>query len=127
MKKITTSLLLLLLGCLSFPESASAQSDAILVPTFQNRSEMPARIKPEQKLLKELPFVIINENGIDFSQFKKEMMDWKTQNPSKLAQFESSINEFILKNEFDKLAEALVESGHSKEIALINYKGGNHE
>jgi hypothetical protein len=86
MKKITTSLLLFLLGFLGLENQANAQSDAILVPTYQNRSEMPAKMKPEQKMLKQLPMVVINENGTDLALFESEMNQWTAKNPSMLNQ-----------------------------------------
>jgi len=127
MKQITTSLLIALLGFLGLTNQVKAQSDAILVPTYQNESEMPAKIKPEQKLLKQLPLVIINENGVDLSLFKSEMNVWIEKNPSILKQLEKSIRDLISANQFNELAEILIEMGHSKELALINYKGGKHE
>jgi hypothetical protein len=127
MKQITTSLLIALLGFLGLTNQVKAQPDAILVPTYQNQSEMPAKIKPEQKLLKQLPLVIINENGVDLSLFKGEMNVWIEKNPSILKQLEKSIRDLISANQFNELAEILIEMEHSRELSSINYKGGKHE
>ena len=127
MKKITTSLLLFLLGFLGLENQANAQSDAILVPTYQNRSEMPAKMKPEQKMLKQLPMVVINENGTDLALFESEMIGWITKNPGIKSQLEKSVIDLIDKKQFTELANMLIEMGHSKELSIANYKGGKHE
>jgi len=127
MKKMTSSLLFFLMGFLGLANPVNAQSDAILVPTYKNQSEMPAKMKPEQKMLRQLPIVVLNENGTDFTQFKAEMNKWIANNPSKLSQFEVSVNELIANKQFEQLVEVLIEMGHSKEISLVNYKGGKHE
>lgn len=127
MKKITTSLLLFLMGFLGLTNLVNAQSNAILVPTYQNQSEMPLKMTPEQKMLKQLPMVIINENGSDLELFKSEMNQWTIKNPSVLNQLDKTIIDLINQKQFEKLAEILIEMEHSKEVALINYKGGKHE
>jgi hypothetical protein len=127
MKKITTSLLLFFMGFLGLGNLVNAQTNAILVPTYQNRSEMPAKMKPEQKLLKQLPMVVINENGTDLALFESEMNQWTAKNPSILNQLAQSNIDLINQKQFEMLAEILIEIEHYKEIALINYKGGKHE
>jgi hypothetical protein len=127
MKKITTSLLFFLMGFLGLANQANAQSNAILVPTYQNQSEMPPKMKPEQKMLKQLPLVVINENGTDLALFESEMNQWSVKNPSILNQLDKTIIDLINQKQFEKLAEILIEMEHFKEIALINYKGGKHE
>jgi hypothetical protein len=127
MKKITTSLLFFLLGFLGLANQVNAQSNAILVPAYQNQSEMPPKMKPEQKLLKQLPLVVINENGTDLALFESEMNQWSVKNPSILNQLAQSNIDLINQKQFEKLAEILIEIEHYKEIALINYKGGKHE
>jgi hypothetical protein len=127
MKKITTSLLFFLLGFLGLANQVNAQSNAILVPTYQNQSEMPPKMKPEQKLLKQLPLVVINENGTDLALFESEMNQWSVKNPSILSQLDQSNIDLINQKQFEKLAEILIEMEHYREIALINYKGGKHE
>ncbi len=127
MKKITTSLLLFLMGFLGLENQANAQSNAILVPTYQNRSEMPSRLTPEQKLLKQLPMVVINENGTDLALFESEMIVWMTKNPDIKSQLEKSVIDLIDKKQFTELANILIEMSHSKELSKANYKGGKHE
>jgi hypothetical protein len=127
MKKITTSLLFFLMGFLGLANQANAQSNAILVPTYQNQSEMPPKMKPEQKMFKQLPLVVINENGTDLALFESEMNQWSVKNPSILNQLDKTIIDLINQKQFEKLAEILIEMEHFKEIALINYKGGKHE
>lgn len=127
MKKITASLLLFLIGFLGLTNRINAQSNAILVPTYQNQSEMPSKIKPEQKLLKQLPMVVINENGADLVLFESEMNKWTVKNPSIINQLDKSIIDLINRKQFKKLAEILIEMEHSREVALINYTGGMHE
>ena len=127
MKKITTSLLLFLIGFLGLTNQVNAQSNAILVPTYQNQSEMPLKMTPEKKLLRQLPMVIINENGSDLSLFESEMNQWTAKNPSILKQLDQSVIDLINQKQFEKLAEILIEMEHSKKVAQINYKGGKHE
>lgn len=127
MKKITTSLLFFLMGFLGLANQVNAQTNAILVPTYQNQSEMPAKTRPEQKLLKQLPMVVINENGPDLALFESEMKQWTLKNPSILNQLDEAIIDLINQKQFEKLTEILIEKEHYKEIALINYKGGKHE
>jgi hypothetical protein len=127
MKKITTILVLFFIGFFGLVNKAKAQSDAILVPTYQNQSEMPSKTRPEQKLLKQLPMVVINENGPDLTLFESEMIQWTLKNPSVLSQLDKTVIDLINKKQFEKLAEILIEMGHSKEVAVINYIGGKHE
>jgi hypothetical protein len=115
------------MGFLGLANQANAQSNAILVPTYQNQSEMPPKMKPEQKMLKQLPLVVINENGTDLALFESEMNQWSVKNPSILNQLDKTIIDLINQKQFEKLAEILIEMEHFKEIALINYKGGKHE
>ena len=127
MKKITTSLLFFLMGFLGLANQVNAQTNAILAPTYQNQSEMPSKTRPEQKLLKQLPMVVINENGPDLTLFESEMKQWTLKNPSVLSQLDKTVIDLINKKQFEKLAEILIEMGHSKEVAVINYIGGKHE
>lgn len=127
MKKITTSLLLFLMGFLGLASQVNAQSNAMLVPTYQKQSDMPNKITPEDKLLKQLPMVVINENGTDLALFESEMNKWMVKKPSIINQLDKAIIDLINQKQFEKLANILIEKEHYKEIALINYKGGKHE
>ena len=127
MKKITTRLMLFLIGFLGLTNQVNAQTNAILVPTYQNQSEMPLKMTPAQKLLRQLPMVVINENGTDLELFKSEMNKWTAKNPSILKQLDQSVIDLINQKQFEELAEILIEMEHFKEVALINDKGGKHE
>jgi hypothetical protein len=127
MKKITTILVLFFIGFLGLVNKAKAQSDAILVPTYQNRSEMPTRLSPAKKLLKQLPMVVINENGADLSLFESEMKLWLVKNQIVKSKLEKSVIDLIDNEQFNDLANILIEMGQSKELSLANNKGGNHE
>jgi hypothetical protein len=127
MKKMTTSLLLFLLGFFGLVNQVKAQSNPILVPTYQSQTEMPPKTKPAQKLLKQLPLVVINENGADFTLFESEMNQWKVKNPSVLNQLDKSVIDLINEKKYEKLAEMLIEMGHSKELSIVKYKGGKDE
>ena len=95
MKKITTILVLFFIGFFGLVNKAKAQSDAILVPTYQNRSEMPTRLSPAKKLLKQLPIVVINENGTDLALFESEMKLWLVKNPIVKSKLEKSVTDLI--------------------------------
>ncbi len=127
MKKITTILVLFFIGFFGLVNKAKAQSDAILVPTYQNRSEMPTRLSPAKKLLKQLPIVVINENGTDLALFESEMKLWLVKNPIVKSKLEKSVIDLIDNEQFNDLANILIEIGQSKELSLANNKGGNHE
>lgn len=127
MKKITTILVLFFIGFFGLVNKVKAQSDAILVPTYQNRSEMPTRLSPAKKLLKQLPIVVINENGTDLALFESEMKLWLVKNPIVKSKLEKSVIDLIDNKQFNDLANILIEMGQSKELSLANYKGGNHE
>jgi hypothetical protein len=127
MKKITTILVLFFIGFFGLVNKAKAQSDAILVPTYQNRSEMPTRLSPAKKLLKQLPMVVINENGTDLSLFESEMKLWLVKNQIVKSKLEKSVIDLIDNEQFNDLANILIEMGQSKELSLANNKGGNHE
>jgi hypothetical protein len=127
MKKITTILVLFFIGFFGLVNKAKAQSDAILVPTYQNRSEMPTRLSPAKKLLKQLPMVVIHENGPDLSLFESEMKLWLVKNQIVKSKLEKSVIDLIDNEQFNDLANILIEMGQSKELALANNKGGNHE
>jgi len=127
MKKITTILVLFFIGFFGLVNKAKAQSDAILVPTYQNRSEMPTRLSPAKKLLKQLPIVVINENGTDLALFESEMKLWLVKNPIVKSKLEKSVIDLIDNEQFNHLANILIEIGQSKELSLANNKGGNHE
>ena len=127
MKKITTILVLFFIGFFGLVNKAKAQSDAILVPTYQNRSEMPTRLSPAKKLLKQLPIVVINENGTDLALFESEMKLWLVKNPIVKSKLEKSVTDLIDNEQFNDLANILIEMGQSKELSLANNKGGNHE
>jgi hypothetical protein len=127
MKKITTILVLFFIGFFGPVNKAKAQSDAILVPTYQNRSEMPTRLSPAKKLLKQLPMVVINENGTDLSLFESEMKLWLVKNQIVKSKLEKSVIDLIDNEQFNDLANILIEMGQSKELSLANNKGGNHE
>ena len=127
MKKITTILVLFFIGFFGLVNKAKAQSDAILVPTYQNRSEMPTRLSPAKKLLKQLPIVVINENGTDLALFESEMKLWLVKNPIVKSKLEKSVTDLIYNEQFNDLANILIEMGQSKELSLANNKGGNHE
>lgn len=127
MKKITTILVLFFIGFFGLVNKAKAQSDAILVPTYQNRSEMPTRLSPAKKLLKQLPIVVINENGTDLALFESEMKLWLVKNPIVKSKLEKSVIDLIDNKQFNDLANILIEMGQSKELSLANNKGGNHE
>jgi hypothetical protein len=127
MKKNTASLFIFLIGFLGLENLVQAQTDAILVPTFHNQSEMTPKTRPEQKLIKVLPIVVLNENGADIALFKAEMNDWKIKNPNLINQFDKSIADLINNLQFEKLAEELINFGHTKELVLADYKGGKHE
>jgi hypothetical protein len=127
MKKITTILVLFFIGFFGLVNKAKAQSDAILVPTYQNRSEMPTRLSPAKKLLKQLPIVVINENGTDLALFESEMKLWLVKNPIVKSKLEKSVIDLIDNEQFNDLANILIEMGQSKELSLANNKGGNHE
>ena len=88
---------------------------------------MPKRLSPEQKLLLQLPIVVINENGTDLKLFESEMKLWVDKNPIILKQLDKATIELINQKQFESLSNILIEMNHSKEIALINYKGGKHE
>ncbi len=127
MKKITTILVLFFIGFFGLVNKAKAQSDAILVPTYQNRSEMPTRLSPAKKLLKQLPIVVINENGTDLALFESEMKLWLVKNPIVKSKLEKSVIDLIDNEQFNDLANILIEMGQSKELSLADYKGGKHE
>jgi hypothetical protein len=127
MKKITTILVLFFIGFFGLVNKAKAQSDAVLVPTYQNRSEMPTRLSPAKKLLKQLPMVVINENGTDLSLFESEMKLWLVKNQIVKSKLEKSVIDLIDNEQFNDLANILIEMGQSKELSLANNKGGNHE
>jgi hypothetical protein len=127
MKKITTILVLFFIGFFGLVNKAKAQSDAILVPTYQNRSEMPTRLSPAKKLLKQLPIVVINENGTDLALFESEMKLWLVKNPIVKSKLEKSVIDLIDNKQFNDLANILIEMGQSKELSLADYKGGKHE
>jgi hypothetical protein len=127
MKKITTILVLFFIGFFGLVNKVKAQSDAILVPTYQNRSEMPTRLSPAKKLLKQLPMVVINENGTDLSLFESEMKLWLVKNQIVKSKLEKSVIDLIDNEQFNDLANILIEMGQSKELSLANNKGGNHE
>jgi hypothetical protein len=127
MKKITTILALFFIGFFGLVNKVKAQSDAILVPTYQNRSEMPTRLSPAKKLLKQLPMVVINENGTDLSLFESEMKLWLVKNQIVKSKLEKSVIDLIDNEQFNDLANILIEMGQSKELSLANNKGGNHE
>jgi hypothetical protein len=127
MKKITTILVLFFIGFFGLVNKAKAQSDAILVPTYQNRSEMPTRLSPAKKLLKQLPMVVINENGTDLSLFESEMKLWLVKNQIVKSKLEKSVIDLIDNEQFNDLANILIEMGQSKELSLANNKGGNRE
>jgi hypothetical protein len=127
MKNITSSILLFLIGFLGLVKDVKAQSDAILVPTYVNRSEMPARTTPEQKLLKQLPLVVITENGNDIALFESEMHLWLVKNKNLKPQLDQKIIDLIDDKKFEVLAKYLIKIGHSKELALGKYQGGKNE
>jgi hypothetical protein len=127
MKKNTASLFIFLIGFLGLGNLVKGQPNAVIVPTFQNQSELPPKMRQEQKLIKRLPLVTINENGADIALFKAEMNDWKIENPNLIHQFDKSISDLINNLQFDLLAEELINLGHTKELALADYKGGKHE
>jgi len=127
MKKITTILVLFFIGFFGLVNKAKAQSDAIIVPTYQNRAEMPTRLSPAKKLLKQLPMVVINENGTDLSLFESEMKLWLVKNQIVKSKLEKSVIDLIDNEQFNDLANILIEMGQSKELSLANNKGGNHE
>jgi hypothetical protein len=127
MKKITTILVLFFIGFFGLVNKVKAQSDAILVPTYQNRSEMPTRLSPAKKLLKQLPMVVINENGTDLSLFESEMKLWLVKNQIVKSKLEKSVIDLIDNEQFNDLANILIEMGQSKELSLANNKGGNRE
>ena len=127
MKKITTILVLFFIGFFGLVNKVKAQSDAILVPTYQNRSEMPTRLSPAKKLLKQLPIVVINENGTDLALFESEMKLWLVKNPIVKSKLEKSVIDLIDNKQFNDLANILIEMGQSKELSLADYKGGKHE
>jgi hypothetical protein len=127
MKKITTILVLFFIGFFGLVNKVKAQSDAILVPTYQNRSEMPTRLSPAKKLLKQLPMVVINENGTDLSLFESEMKLWLVKNQIVKSKLEKSVIDLIDNEQFNDLANILIDMGQSKELSLANNKGGNRE
>jgi hypothetical protein len=127
MKKITTILVLFFIGFFGLVNKAKAQSDAVLVPTYQNRSEMPTRLSPAKKLLKQLPMVVINENGTDLSLFESEMKLWLVKNQIVKSKLEKSVIDLIDNEQFNDLANILIDMGQSKELSLANNKGGNRE
>jgi hypothetical protein len=127
MKKITTILVLFFIGFFGLVNKVKAQSDAVLVPTYQNRSEMPTRLSPAKKLLKQLPMVVINENGTDLSLFESEMKLWLVKNQIVKSKLEKSVIDLIDNEQFNDLANILIEMGQSKKLSLANNKGGNHE
>jgi hypothetical protein len=127
MKKITTSLLFFLFGFLGLANQTKAQTSAIPVPTYQNRSEIPNRITPEQKQLRQLPMVVLTENGLNISEFKTEITKWIEKNPSTVKNLEKSYVEMINQKQFENLADALIEIGHYKQIQSAVTKGGKHE
>ncbi len=127
MKKITTILVLFFIGFFGLVNKAKAQSDAIIVPTYQNRAEMPTRLSPAKKLLKQLPMVVVNEKGTDLSLFESEMKLWLVKNQIVKSKLEKSVIDLIDNEQFNDLANILIEMGQSKELSLANNKGGNHE
>jgi hypothetical protein len=129
MKKVTLTQLLLMLGIVLLVSKVKAQSqaEAILVPTYQDKSEMPAKMKPEHKLLRQLPKVVVYENTIDTKLFKTQLNDWVKMNPVVLSQLEKSVIDLINREQIDELAQILIEMSHTIEIAEIKNEGGNHE
>ncbi|HRG58526.1 MAG TPA: hypothetical protein PK323_06170 [Bacteroidia bacterium] len=129
MKKITLSQTLILLGFLGLVNQVQGQnqSETVLVPTYNSRSEMPSRLTPEQKMLFQLPKVIIYDDGVDLDQFKNDMNEWLIKNPNQTQKFEKRVAETINNKQFEDLSQILIELNHTKEIALLNKKGGHHE
>lgn len=127
MKKITSKLLFFLIGIFGLMHETKAQSEAIPVPTYQNRSEMSPKMTPEQKMLRQLPQVIIDDKGVDLTLFTAEMIQWIKKNPSLIQLFEIRVINLIENKKFEELANILMEVGHSKEVSTSNYKGGQHE
>lgn len=127
MTKIIASLLFILISTLGLNFKATAQSNPIVVPTYANRSEMPDRITPEKKLLRQLPLVVMNEKGTDLALFESEMKQWIIKNPSIYSQLEKPVINLIEQNQFEQLTEILIEMGHSKENDLIKKTGGKHD
>lgn len=127
MKKITLNQTLILLGFLGLVNQVQAQNQTVLVPTYNSRAEMPARLTPEQKMLFQLPKVVIYDNGVDQVQFKNDMNLWLTQNSNQTQMFEKKVAEIINNKQFEDLAQMLIELNHTKEIASLNKKGGQHE
>lgn len=129
MKKITLSQTLILLGFLGLVKQVQAQnqSEIVLVPTYNSQTEMPSRLTPEQKMLFQLPKVIIYDDGVDLDQFKKEMSEWLIKNPNQTQKFEKRVTETINNKQFEDLSQILIELNHTKEIASLSKKGGQHE
>lgn len=129
MKKVTLSQILILpLFLVMLSEvQGQTQSEAILVPAYQNRSEMSEKMKPEQKLLRQLPKVVINENGINSKLFQSQMNEWVQKNPKLLSQLEQSVIELIQKKQYEELAQQLLDMNHSIEVVAIKSEGGKHE
>ena len=52
---------------------------------------------------------------------------WLVKNPIVKSKLEKSVTDLIDNEQFNDLANILIEMGQSKELSLANNKGGNHE
>ena len=127
MIKINFYKLLFLLCLTAFTGKVKAQSDIIPVPTYNSQAEMPMQITPEQKMLRELPRVVVYNNGADYSTFESSMNKWLVSNENLRSKFDPKVNEMIKNKNFREVADLLVDFNHFVKINANNPKGGNHE
>lgn len=127
MKKISPYQLLFLLGFLAFAEKAAAQSEMYPIATYNSRAEMPSQITPEQKMLRELPRVIIYNDGADYIAFESAMNKWVISNENALSKLEPEVNDLIKNKKFREVADLLVDFSHFVKINAKSPKGGKHE
>lgn len=127
MRKINFYQLFFLLCFTAFAGRVKAQSDIIPVPTYNTQAEMNVQITPEQKMLRELPRVIVYNNGADYSTFESSIKKWLVSNENLHSRFDSKVNEMIKNKNFRDLADLLVDFNHFVKINANNPRGGNHE
>ena len=127
MRKINFYQLLFLLCLTVFAGKVKAQSEIVPVPTYSNKAEMPMQITPEQKILRELPRVIVYHNGADYSTFESSMNKWLASNENLRSKLDPKVNEMIKNKNFRELADLLVDFNHLVKINTNNPKGVNHE
>lgn len=111
----------------AYSVSAKAQSAIVPVPAYQTQAEIPGQISAEEKMLQELPFVVIKGFEIDYTSFNSEMEAWIPGNQSTIKGLSKDVQDLIAKKSFNELAQLLVDNEHYKMVSATKVKGGKYE